>query len=151
MTFCTLLLQCHNSVIRPPVIAPPCLANSIIQIISDVWPGLPPKLCSDVAIICHYCTIITNYVFIAEQEVAIRAGIHWKNETNRLLHHRELVFVASKSRIDSIGEHQDDLDAPENNEENSHNVHNNILYWCILPIDWNCIPGHNTTTFIAWG
>jgi hypothetical protein len=42
-------------------------------------------------------------------------------------HHRGLVFVVPESRIDSIGDHQDDVDKPENNEDNCHKM-NNILF-----------------------
>ena len=40
---------------------------------------------------------------------------------------RGLVFVVPESRIDSIGDHQDDLDKPENNEDNCHKM-NKILF-----------------------
>ncbi len=42
-------------------------------------------------------------------------------------HHRGLVFVVPESRIDSIGDHQDDLDKPKNNEDNCHNMHNKLF------------------------
>jgi hypothetical protein len=42
-------------------------------------------------------------------------------------HHRGLVFVVPVSRMDSIGDRQDDLDKPENNEDNCHKM-NNILF-----------------------
>ena len=50
-----------------------------------------------------------------------------ENEAKGIRHHRGLVFVVSVSRIDSVGDRQDDLDKPENNEDNCHNMHN-ILF-----------------------
>ena len=80
---------------------------------------------------CHYCTIIslisTIIGIIAE---ANRSGIHWKTRPKALMmirHHRGLVFVVPESRIDSIGDHRDDLDKPEKNEDNCHNMHNKLF------------------------
>jgi hypothetical protein len=58
------------------------------------------------------------------------SSIRWhslKTKAKGIRHHRRLVFIVSVSRMDSIGDRQDDLDKPENNEDNCHKM-NNILF-----------------------
>jgi len=80
---------------------------------------------------CHYCTIVsligTIIGIIAEKEFCKSAWHSMKTEAKGIRHHRGLVFVVSVSRMDSIGDRQDDLDKPENNEDNCHKM-NNILF-----------------------